>query len=62
MEIPLPGRLRAKISLFRGISHFLTTNAEPYMNGAFQSPSAAEDLARAPKASHNGMGRESDVR
>ena len=30
------------------LSHFLTTNADPYMNGAFQSPSATEDLARIP--------------
>jgi len=27
---------------------FLTTRAEAYMNGAFQSPSTAEDLARIP--------------
>jgi hypothetical protein len=30
------------------ISHFLTTQAEAYMNGAFQSLSATEDLTRIP--------------
>jgi len=30
--------------------HFLTTQDDTYMNGAFQSTSAAEDLARAPRA------------
>src|SRR5258708_33925782 len=40
------------------LSHFLTTSAYPYMNGAFQGSSATEDLARTPKASHRGDSRE----
>src|SRR5258708_38163060 len=48
------------------LSHFLTTSAYPYMNGAFQGPSATEDLARTPKASHwgdsrKGKGRQGQV-
>src|SRR5712692_11789836 len=39
------------------LSHFLTTSADPYMNGGFQSPSASEDLVRNPKASHRGDSR-----
>src|SRR6266851_47167 len=37
------------------LSHFLTMNADPYMNGGVQGPSAIEDLACTPKASHRGI-------
>ena len=40
---------------FSEVSHFLTTNADPYMNGAFQDPSTAEDLARPPQGELQGI-------
>src|SRR5438876_10711116 len=52
-----PSPNRSKSSL----SHFLTTNADPYMNGAFQGPSAAEGLACTPKASHSGFTEGRDI-
>src|SRR6202521_3879806 len=46
---PLPSRL----------SHFLTTQAEAYMNGAFEGSSATEDLARILSRELTGGDRES---